>query len=163
MSGKNPAKMKADPGVQMVVITRVFDAPRKLVYEAFTDPKHISQWWGPVRLENNVEKMEARMGGIWRVIQTSPEGNTYGFHGVYHEVAAPERIVRTFEFEGLPGHVALESVTLDDISGKTRMTNISVFQSVEDRDGMIKSGMESGMNESFERLDELLAKILNEK
>ena len=163
MPNKNNTKLTAKPGELQVIIKRTFDAPRNLVFETFADPIHISQWWGPRSLENKIEKMEVRIGGIWRIIQRSPEWKTFGFHGVYHEVVSPERIVRTFEFEVVPGQVALEMVILENINGKTMMTNTAVFQSVEDRDGMISSGMESGMNESYERLDKLLENMKNHK
>jgi len=101
--------------------------------------------------------MDVRPGGGWRFIQRDAAGNEFAFHGVYHEVVAPERIVGTFEFEGMPGHVALETSTLEDLGGRTRLTTISVFQTVEDRDGMAASGMELGASESMDRLEELLA------
>jgi uncharacterized protein YndB with AHSA1/START domain len=148
----------ADPGTQEIVITRSFDAPRELVFKAFTDPDAIRQWWGQRANETIVDKLEARPGGIWRFVQRDGEGNEYGFHGVYHEVVSPERSVYTFEFEGMPGHVGLVTVTLEEQDGKTHMTETSLFPSVEDRDGTLQSGMESGAAESFDRLDELLAK-----
>ena len=100
--------------------------------------------------------MEVRIGGIWRYIQRDEDGNEYAFRGVYHDIAAPERLVYTFEFEGMPGHVVLETVTLTEQNGKTIMTDTSLFQSVDARDGMIESGMEQGSSESWERLEALL-------
>ena len=148
----------ADPGTQQIVITRSFDAPRELVFKAFTDPDAVRQWWGQRDNETVVDRLEARPGGLWRFVQRSKDGNEHGFHGVYHEAAAPERIVYTFEYEGMPGHVLLETITLTEQDGRTRMTDVSVFQSVADRDGMLQSGMESGAAESFDRLDEYLAR-----
>jgi uncharacterized protein YndB with AHSA1/START domain len=148
----------ADPGTHEIQITRSFDAPRELVYRAFTDPDAVRQWWGQRDNETIVDRLEARAGGQWRFVQRSQDGNEHGFHGVYHEAVAPERIVYTFEWEGMPGHVLLETVTLEEQDGKTHMTDISVFQSVADRDGMLQSGMESGAAESFDRLDEYLAR-----
>ena len=97
-------------------------------------------------------------GGRWRFVEREAEGNEYGFHGVYHDLQAPERIVYTFEYEGMPGHVLLETIVLEDQDGRTLMTDTSVFQSVADRDGMLQSGMESGAAESFDRLDDFLAR-----
>jgi uncharacterized protein YndB with AHSA1/START domain len=102
--------------------------------------------------------MEVRPSGAWRFVQRAPEGKEYAFKGVYHAIVPPKRLVDTFEFEGMPGHVSLETVTLEEQDGKTKVTVTSVFQTVEDRDGMLKSGMEEGATESMERLDELLAK-----
>jgi uncharacterized protein YndB with AHSA1/START domain len=148
----------AEPGKQEIVMTRVFDAPQELVFKAHTDPKLIPQWWGPRRFTTTVERMDAKMGGIWRFVQQDANGNEYAFHGVYHEVASPERLVQTFEFEGMPGHVLLETATFEEFEGKTKLTSRSVFQSVEDRDGMLQTDMEEGAAESWNRLAELLAK-----
>jgi uncharacterized protein YndB with AHSA1/START domain len=147
----------ADPGTHQIVITRSFDAPREQVYKAFTDPDAVARWWGQRDNETLVDELEARPGGRWRFVQRSGDGNEHGFHGVYHEATAPERIVYTFEYEGMPGHVLLETITLEEQDGKTHMTDSSVFQSVADRDGMLQSGMESGAAESMDRLDEYLA------
>lgn len=157
-TGMNKTNLIAEPGKQGIVVTHVFDAPRELVFKAFTDPNLISQWWGPRRYTTTVDRMDVRQGGVWRYVQQDAEGNEYAFHGVYHDIASPERLVFTFEFEGMPGHVLLETVTLEEQEGKTRLTDSSVFQSVEDRDGMLQSGMESGASESMDRLAELLAK-----
>jgi uncharacterized protein YndB with AHSA1/START domain len=151
----------AEPGNHAIVVTHVFDAPRDLVFKVCADPKHIPQWWGPHNLTTVVDKMEMRPGGLWRYIQHDAEGQEYAFHGVYHQISAPERLVFTFEFEGMPGHVLLETVTFEEQAGKTILTDCSVFQSVADRDGMLSSGMESGATESMERLAELLAKVSN--
>src|SRR5215471_5687778 len=147
----------AVPGKQEIVITREFDAPRELVFKAFTDPQLIPQWWGPRYLSTEVAKMDVRPGGQWRFINRDAEGNTYAFHGVYHEVLAPERIIDTFEFEGLPetGHVTLETMKLEALpGGRTRLTIQSVFQSVADRDGAFQSGMEAGIHDTYDRLEE---------
>jgi uncharacterized protein YndB with AHSA1/START domain len=149
-----------EPGKQAVGVTRIFDAPRELVFKLYTDPNRIPQWWGPRNLTTTVEKMELRKGGIWRFVQRDPAGNTYAFNGVYHEVSSPERIVSTFEFEPIPGHVLLETVTFEESGGKTKLTGNYVYQSVEDRDGMVESGMESGESESYDRMEELLEKMV---
>ena len=151
-------KVVADPGTQEIIITRSFDAPRELVYKAYTDPDAVRQWWGQRTSETVIDELEARAGGRWRFVERDGEGNEHGFHGVYHEATAPERIIYTFEFEGMPGHVLLETITFEEQDGKTHMTDLSVFQSVGDRDGMLQSGMESGAAESLDRLDEYLAK-----
>ena len=155
-------KITAEPGKQEILITREFDAPRELVFKACTDPKLIPQWWGPRYLSTQVDKMDVRPGGEWRFINRNAEGNEFAFHVVYHEVLAPERVIDTFEFEGLPetGHVTLETMKLEALSGgRTRLTVQSVFQSVADRDGMLQSGMEEGLNETYDRLAELLKKM----
>jgi len=147
------------PGVQETIITHTFDAPPALVFKAMTDPTLIPQWWGPRNLTTTIDKLELRKGGIWRFVQRDAEGNTYAFNGVYHTIEAPERLVYTFEFEGMPGHVLLETAVFEEVDGKTKLTEQAVFQSVQDRDGMIQSGMESGAAEGHERLTELLQKI----
>jgi uncharacterized protein YndB with AHSA1/START domain len=147
----------AEPGSHAIVMTRDFDAPRELVFRALTDPALVSRWWGgPGNSTTIVDQMDVRKGGIWRYVERDADGNEYAFNGVYHEITAPERIVYTFEFEGMPGHVLLETVSLEEHDGKTTVTDLSVFQSIEDRDGMIQSGMESGANDSWDRLDELV-------
>ena len=151
-------KVVADPGTHEIVITRSFEAPRELVFEAWTDPDAVRQWWGQATSETVIDELEPRAGGRWRFLERDGEGNEYGFHGVYHETVAPERIVYTFEFEGMPGHVLLETVVLEEQDGRTLMTDTSVFQSVADRDGMLQSGMETGAAESYARLDDYLAK-----
>ena len=150
----------AEPGTQEIRMTRVFDAPRDLVFKVYTAPEHIPQWWGPRYLTTVVDKMDARTGGSWRFVQHDQQGNEFAFHGVYHDIVASERTVSTFEWEGLPGHVLLETAIFETLpDGKTRITTSSVFQSVEDRNGMLSSGMEGGAQESYERFAELLAKV----
>src|SRR5213594_5118410 len=142
-----------------LVTTHTFDAPRALVWKAWTDPKLIPRWWGPKRYTTTVEKMEVRPGGTWRFIQRDSEGNVYGFHGEYKEVVPPERIVDTFEYEGMPGHVLIESATFEEIDGRTKVTQKSVFETVEDLEGMLASGMEDGARETMERFTELVAEM----
>ena len=149
-------KLAAEPGKHDIVMSREFAAPRELVFKAFTDATLIPKWWGPTRITTTVDKMDVRMGGIWRYVHRDAEGNENGFRGVYHEIVSPERLVFTFEWEGLPGHVLLETVTFTERDGKTIVTDSSVFQSVEDRDGMLQSGMEQGAAESWDRLEKLL-------
>jgi uncharacterized protein YndB with AHSA1/START domain len=159
MTQKPQTTITAEPGKQEIVITREFDAPRTLVFKAISDPTLVSQWWGPRYLSTEVDKMDMRPGGQWRFIQRDAQGNAYAFHGVYHEVLAPERVIDTFEFEGLPekGHVTLETIRFEELpGGRTRLIAQSVFQSVADRDGMLQSGAEEGVNETYDRLAELL-------
>jgi uncharacterized protein YndB with AHSA1/START domain len=153
------AEYRIEPGKQEMFATRVFDAPRDLVFKACTDPDLIARWWGPRRYTTIVDKLEAKPGGMWRFVQKDTTGNEFAFHGVYHEVSAPARTVQTFEYEGVPGHVLLDTSTFEEFEGKTRLTQQSVFQSVEDRDGMVQSGMEEGATESMDRLAELLAEL----
>lgn len=162
MTSKNKTIITAEPGQQELFITREFDAPRELVFRAHTDPDLYAQWLGPRGLTTTFETFEPVSGGRWRFTQKDQEGNEYAFHGVNHEVKAPERIIGTFEYEGLPesGHVILETAVFEELpDGRTRIKSQSVFQSVADRDGMIQSGMEHGVNEGYERLDEILSSL----
>jgi uncharacterized protein YndB with AHSA1/START domain len=147
------------PGKQEIILTWTFDAPRALVFKAFTDPDLIPKWWGPASTSTIVDKMDVKPGGIWRFINRDAEGNENGFHGVYHDIVAPERLVYTFEWEGLPGHALLETVIFEEHDGKTKITDTSVFQTVEDRDGMVANGMEGGARESLDRMAELLREM----
>ncbi len=149
-------RIVAAPGLPMISITREFDASPELLYRAYTDPELLTQWLGPRRLTMVVDHFDVRNGGTWRYIHRSTDGTEYGFHGVYHGTPSPEGIVQTFEFEGAPGHVSLESLTFEERDGRTIVRMESVFQSVAARDAMVESGMEGGVNEGYERLDELL-------
>ena len=142
---------------QEIVMQRVFDAPRALVFKAFTDPTMIPRWWGPKYLSTTVEKMEVRPGGRWRFIQRGKAGEEFAFNGIYREVERPSHLVYTFEFEGTPGHVVIETVTFEEHNGKTTLTSTALFETVDDLDGMMKAGMESGALESMERFAEHLA------
>ena len=155
----NETHFIVEPGKHAITITRVFNAPRQLVFKAYTDPELLPQWWGPRKYTTTVERMEVRPGGLWRYIQCGPDGNEYAFHGVYHEAVSPERLIYTFEFEGMPGHVSLETVTLQDQAGKTLVTDQVIYQSVEDRDGMYQSGMQEGAIESMDRFAALLVRV----
>ncbi len=156
-------RIVAEPGVPQIVITREFDAPRERLFRVHTDPEMLAQWLGPRRLTMIVERYDVRDGGIWHFIHRDTDGNEYGFHGVFHGTPSPEDgIVRTFEYEGYPGHVSLETLTFEERDGKTAVRVNAVFQSVEDRDAMVESGMESGVNEGYERLDEMLARLAQE-
>jgi uncharacterized protein YndB with AHSA1/START domain len=147
-----------EPGRQDIVITRVFDAPRDVVFKAFTDPELIPRWWGSRRFTTEVDQMDVRRGGLWRfVTRNNEDGNEYAFRGVYHDVVAPERVVGTFEFElGGPGYLQLGVDTFEETDGKTRYQSVILFQSVEDRDGWIPTDMDKGIRESMDLLDELI-------
>jgi len=152
-------QIDAPAGVPFIDITREFDAPRDLVFRAYSDPELIVQWLGPRKYTMNLDAWDARDGGTWRYTHSDDQGNAYGFHGVFHGEQTPDGMLQTFEFEGWPGHVSLESIQFEERDGKTIIRNHSVYQSVADRDGMIESGMEEGMNDGFDRLDELLATL----
>ncbi len=149
----------AEPGLPYIEITREFNAPRELLFRAFTDPELLVQWLGPRRLSMTIDRLEVRDGGTWRFIHREADGTEYGFHGVFHGTPSPDGIVRTFEFEGAPGHVSLETATFEEHGSRTLLRTNAVYQSVEDRDAMVQSGMEDGVNDSMERLDELIARL----
>jgi uncharacterized protein YndB with AHSA1/START domain len=153
------AEYTIEPGKQEMRVTREFDAPRDIVFRAFTDPGLFARWWGPRRYTNVIDKFDVRPGGLWRVVQKSEDGGEHAFRGVHHDVVAPERIVSTFEYEGVPGHVLLQTMTLEAIGARTRLVAHQVFQSVGDRDGMVGSGMKEGSDESYDRLDDLLEEL----
>jgi len=163
MATKNETKIIVEPGKQELFIIREFEAPREIVFRAFSEEELLTQWAaGPNDMTVRYEKFQPYAGGSYRFINTIPGSPMeFAFHGVCHEHTAPERIIQTFEFEGLPekGHVILETSRFEDLpDGRTRLTVQSVFQSVADRDGMVQSGMERGVVDSYTRLDELLEK-----
>ncbi len=144
-------------GEREIVTERIFDAPRERVYAAYTDPELIVQWWGLRSTTTIVDRIDVRPGGDWRFIERNSDGSETAFRGTYREVTPPERLVHTFEWEGMPGHVLVETVTFEDLGERTKLITHSLFHTGEERDGMIASGMEGGQSESYERLDELLA------
>ena len=144
-------------GDREIVSERVFDAPRERVFQAFTDPELIPRWWGRRGDTTRVDRMDVRPGGDWRFVCEGPERTT-AFRGTYREISPPERLEHTFEWEGLPGHVLVETVIFEDLGdGRTRVSTRSIFHTTEERDGMIGAGMAAGVNESYERLEQLLA------
>ena len=146
-----------DPEVPLVRITREFDAPPEKVFRAHTDPELISRWLGPRRHEMRVEAWDCRTGGSYRYVHAS-NGNEFWFHGSFHDVREDELIVQTFTWEGLPDHVALEKVRLIDLGdGRTRLETTSLVDSFEDRDAFVAAGMEKGVVEGYDKLDEVLA------
>lgn len=147
----------SDPDVPLVRIVREFDAPPAKVFRAHTDPDLLVQWLGPRRLEMRIDHYDCRTGGSYRYVHASG-GNEFGFHGCFHEVRPSELIVQTFTFEGQPDGVALEKLVLEDLGdGRTRLTATSLVDSFEARDAFVASGMDEGVREGYERLDELLA------
>jgi uncharacterized protein YndB with AHSA1/START domain len=152
-------QISAEPGSSQIVITRDYDAPRDLVFRAYTEPDLLVRWLGPRELTMTVEEFDVRNGGKWRYISKDAQGNEYGFHGVFHGDPSPDALVQTFEFEGAAGHVALDTATFEERDGRTLVRTVSSFQSVEDRDAMVASGMERGVEASDERLTELLADL----
>lgn len=151
------------PGTQQVVMTREFDAPRELVFRAYTDPELFVRWMGPRYLTTTVEQFDVRDGGRWKYVAAAPDGSEHRFHGVFHGDPSPERIVQTFEYEGAPTHVSLETAVFTESAGRTLVTATAVFQSEQDRDAMVASGMESGVREGYDRLGELLATMTSDR
>jgi len=143
------------PSDREILITRVFDAPRELVFRAHTDPALIPLWWGPGSTTTIVEKMDVRAGGKYRFVHRSEDGE-YVFHGEFREIVPPERLVQTSELEGMPG-VVLETITFEEQDGKTMLTVLDLCATVEDRDAILASGMEEGLSETYNRLADLLA------
>jgi len=157
MSNQTQTTRVASQGEREIVTERVFDAPREKVFQAFTDPKLIPQWWGPRGVTTTVEKMDVRVGGDWRFTCDGPDGAT-AFRGTYREITPFELVEQTFEWEGMPGRIVVERAEFEDLSGgRTKLRTRSLFHTTEECDGMLASGMEGGLTESYERLDELLA------
>ena len=151
-------EITADADVPLVRITREFDAPPEKVFRAHTDPELLVQWCGPRRHEMRIDHYDCRAGGSYRYLHLS-DGNEYAFRGCFHEVRPVELIVQTFTFEGEPDGVALERLVFDDLgAGRTRLRGTSLVDSFEGRDAFLASGMEQGVRESYERLDELLGR-----
>lgn len=145
------------PSDREIRVERIFDAPRDLVFATMTDPELVPEWYGPHGSKTTVETMEPRTGGLWRYHSEDGDGDNHSFRGVYREVTAPERFVQTWEWEGMPGYVCLESQSFEDLGEQTKLISTTIFFTGEERDGLLQSGMESGMNDSFERFDALLA------
>lgn len=152
----NETTIEVDTEVPLVRIIREFDAPVDKVFRAHTDPELIVQWLGPRDLTMHVDHYDCRTGGSYRYLHVRGE-DEFGFHGSFHEVRPSELIVQTFCFEGFPDQVALERMTFEDLGdGRTRISGTSLVDSFADRDAFVASGMETGVREGYERLDELL-------
>jgi len=146
------------PADREIRIERIFNAPRERVWQAMTDPELIPEWWGRGN-KLVIEKLEVKRGGHWRYVEHGPEG-VNGFEGRFREVTPPERVVQTFEWDGMPGHVLINTTTLEDLGdGRTKLVTTSLFHTGMERDGFLQSGMEGGMNQSYEALDRVLAKM----
>lgn len=152
-------EITAEPGLPFIDFVREFDAPRDLVFRAHTEADLLAQWLGPATYKMTVDRFDVRDGGTWRYTHSGPDGAEYGFHGVFHGTPTPDNMVQTFEFEGAPGHVSLDTLKLEEKNGRTIARGRSVFQSVEDRDAMYQAGMADGMNEGYRRLDALLPRL----
>ena len=160
MSKKHSTKISAKAGRQDIIISREFDAPRELVFKAHTNADLYGQWIGPRKFTTTFKRYDGHTGGAWQYFFKDMDGHELGFHGVYHEVKSPEKIVGTFEFEGPQGYIVLNSTTFEKLPGnRTRLTIQSVFQSPEDRDGELRFLTEDGLDDLFTRLDELLKKL----
>jgi uncharacterized protein YndB with AHSA1/START domain len=144
------------PTDREIHVERVFDAPRDRVFAAFTDPELIPEWWGS---STTVDEMDVRPGGRWRFVAKNPDGSETAFRGEYREVTPPERLVQTFEWEAMPGHIVLETATFEDLGDQTRFTTTMLFDTTEERDGLLEHGGEKGMNQSYGRLDQLLERL----
>ena len=143
------------PSDREIMMTRIFNAPRDLVWKAHTDPEMIAQWWGRGN-KLVVERFEVERGGHWRFVEHSQEG-VDGFEGRFREVSPPERLVQTFEWDGMPGYVPVNSATFEDLGdGRTKVVTVALFHTTEERDGMVNSGMEGGLGASYAALDRLL-------
>ncbi|GAA1621846.1 MULTISPECIES: SRPBCC family protein [Brevibacterium] len=150
-------RIEAPEGVQTVSITRDFQAPPEKVFRAHVDPELFMQWNGPAETTNTIRAWDPTTGGNWSYVSTDDNGE-YGFFGSFHDVRENERIVQTFTYEGFPDAVSLEILTLTDLGdGRTRLSSTAIFDSVESRDGMVASGMETGIVEGYDKLDALLA------
>ena len=151
-----PTATVTTPTDREIHIERVFDAPRDRVFAVFTDPKLIPEWWGPTTV---VDQMDVRPGGSWRFVAHNADGSETAFRGTYREVTPPERIVQTFESEGMPGRVHVQTVTFEDLGDSTKLTTTLLFDTTEERDGVLGYGVERGTTETYARLDELLARL----
>jgi uncharacterized protein YndB with AHSA1/START domain len=149
----------ADPGVPLVLITREFNAPRELLFRAYTEPDLVARWLGPAGLTLTVNQLDPRHGGRWRWTHYDSDGKGFVFHGLYHGTPSPERIVQTYEFEQYPGVVYLNTITFDENDGVTTLRQSTVFPTVEDRDLYVEGGMEIGLRASMDQLDALVAQL----
>jgi len=143
-------------GDREILMTRVFEAPRALVFQAHSEPEHVRQWWGPRGATVIHCELDFRVGGRWRFVLRNQHGAEEAFRGEFREIIVPERITWTFEYEGLPGHISVETMYFTEANGKTTLSAVSSFDSREERDGMVASGMEDGARQTWDRLAEHL-------
>lgn len=146
----------AEAGERTIVTRRTFAAPKATLFAMWTEPRHLTRWWGPRALSLVVCEVDLRVGGAYRYVERAPDGQEFAFRGTFREIRAPDRIVRTFVFEAMPQHEAIETILFEETSGRTVVTSTLVHDSVEARDGHVASGMEPGLRETYGRLDELL-------
>ncbi len=149
------------PSDRDIQLTRLFDAPRSLVFEAMSKPEHITQWWGRLGEGYSVPvcEVDLRPGGTWRFVNRTPKGELATFYGVYREIAPPERMVFTEIFEPFPDAESVVTVVLTDESGKTRLTLTARYPSLDVRNMVLKTGMEKGAAISYDRLEEVVARL----
>lgn len=149
--------LAVDRNKREITMSRIFDAPRELVYKVYTHPQLVPEWWGLRSTTTVVDRMDVKVGGAWRYIQSDGQGHEYAFNGIYKEVQPPERLVYTFEFEPMAGHITTDTILFEEMpEGKTKVIAITSFDTLEDLEGMLQSGMEGGANESWDQLEELL-------
>lgn len=153
-------QITAEPAVPQLIITSEFAAPRDLVFRAYTDPELLAQWLGPRGLTVTIDNIDLRHGGTWRYIGSDADGSKYCFRGVFHGAPSVDGIVQTVEFDGMPGHVCLETLTFAERGETTLVTQNTVYQSVQDRDRVLHYDMAEDINESIERLEELLTRLV---
>lgn len=143
------------PADREIRVERTFNAPREKVWRAFTDPAILAQWWGRGN-KLDVVRFEFEKGGHWRFVEHA-DGQAHGFEGRIREIVPMERIEQTFEWDGMPGHVLVDTATFEDLGdGRTRVVSVSLFHTTEDRDGMLHSGMADGLEQSYAALDRML-------
>ena len=154
----HPTTITAEPGLPFVDVVREFDAPVAAVSRAHTDPDLFAQWMGPRTIALDIVEFDATTGGRWKYVVRGTGGEAYEFRGVFHTVEPNTRIIQTFEFSGAPGAAGIGATTFEEVDGRTRLSVHEVYPSVEARDAAVASGMEYGVNEGYERLDEILAR-----
>lgn len=159
MGGSGRSLTVTTPSDTEIVMTREFDAPRELLFEAHSSCEHMRNWWGPRRYEVSECDMDFTVGGKWRIVHRGEDGQEFVFFGEFREIVPPERITWTFGWEGMPGHVSVQTVEFEEHDGKTTVRTVARFDTVEERDGMLRSGMEEGANESMDRLEEYLERL----
>ena len=159
MSTTKTLDITAPPGSPVIEFRRFVRATPELLFRVHTEPEHVRHWWGPRNLELVVCEIDLRVGGAYRFVHRAPDGSEYGFHGVYREIERPHRLSHTFVYEGAPEHEAVDTSVFEAVEGGTMIHGTSVFVSVEARDFHLESGMEGGIRETYERLDELVATL----
>ncbi len=159
MEATSQLQIDIDREKRQITLIREFDAPRALVWRVMTEPALLTRWWGGPQGTTSVETLDLRPGGAWRFIDHAEDGTHHAFYGEYREIDPPSRVVQTFEYEPWAGHVIVESLTLAERDGRTTMTIVQQYDTLEDLEGMVQSGMETGAAASYDRLDALLAGI----